>query len=50
MSNLYCAIALHVHYTGVSISTDDRQNTSATLLREVGYLFPKLEAGDKVLN
>ena len=50
MSNLYCAIALHVHYTGVSISTDDRQNTSATSLREVGYLFPKLEAGDKVLN
>ena len=34
-------------YSGVSISTDDRQNASATLLREVGSL---LEAGNKVLN
>ena len=32
-------------FSGVSISTDDRQNTSATLLREVGSL---LEAGNKV--
>ena len=31
-----------VQYSVVSISTDDRQNTSATLLREV-------EAGHKVL-
>ena len=27
-------------YTGVSISTEDRQNMSATLLREVSYFFP----------
>ena len=32
-------ISSQMPYSGVSISTDDRQNTSATLLREVSYFF-----------
>ena len=31
-------------FLGVSISTDDRPNTSVTLLRAVGYFFPEKEA------
>ena len=40
-----CQLLSKIYYhSGVSISTDDRRNAWATLLREVGYFFSQEEA------
>ena len=35
-----CFLLPTIMVAGVSITTDDRRNASATLLREVGFFFP----------
>ena len=38
--NFLYLVRLKIFESGVSISTNDQQSTSATLLREVGHFFP----------